>query len=177
MIKLEENENIIKVFRKHWFSIVTEFFIVILMVSVPLMLFFLLDNLLIFDLTSRNLYVLIFLYILYIIFVWIITAIMWINYYLDIWILTDKRLVNVEQKNLFSREVSSLRLDRIQDVTVEVSGLINTILKIGNIHVQTASAEQEFYIDSAGNPEEVKHLVMQAHNQEVEKAKKVIIES
>ena len=41
----------------------------------------------------------------------------WLDYYLDIWVITDERIVNIEQKGLFSREISTQQLYRIQDVT------------------------------------------------------------
>jgi hypothetical protein len=100
----------------------------------------------------------------------------WLNYYLDIWIITDKRIVNIEQKRLFSREISSLRLDNIQDVKIEMHGIINTLFKIGNMQVQTSSPEIEFILPQAINPENVKHIIMEAHNREIEKVKTVKIQ-
>src|SRR5512147_723006 len=41
----------------------------------------------------------------------------YIDYYLDMWIVTDHRILDMEQHGLFARTVSELRLDRIQDVT------------------------------------------------------------
>lgn len=176
IIKLEENEEIIKVIRKHWlpmvFSIIISFFVAI----IPVFIFALLKNALFSDLTLHNLYIIIFFYIIYLIFVWISIFVSWINYYLDIWVLTNKKLIDIEQIGLFSRKVSSIRLDRIQDVEIEVLGIVDTFLKKGNIRVQTAANNEDFIIRSASNPEQIKQLIMKTYTEETEKAKFVKIE-
>lgn len=164
MIKLEENEKVVKVFRKHWLILFIELFLLILAGIAPLFLFSLLRNNILFDLTVKNIYFLNFLYIIFLIILWILGNILWLNYYLDMWLLTNKRLINIEQKSLFAREISSLNLDRIQDITIEILGLINTLLKIGNVHVQTASAQKEFTIDHASNPHQVKQEIISVAN-------------
>lgn len=87
----------------------------------------------------------------------------WTDYYLDVWILTDKRLIDVEQRGLFHRKVSSLDLRNIQDIKIETKGLIATFLKFGDIHVQTAGADREFVIREAYNPELVKRQLTEAY--------------
>ena len=129
------------------------------------------------QLSSQSVYFFLLLYFIFLTVVWNIGFIMWTDYYLDIWILTDKRLVDVEQKRLFSREISSLRLDRIQDMKLEISGFIDTFLRIGSVHVQTAGSEKEFVIKNAKNPERVKELILAAHNKQIEEIKTVRIEN
>ncbi len=176
MIKLEDNEKVIKVFRKHWLPVSVEMLSLLLVVAIPIFAFAFLRNNLLFDLSIRNAYFLLLLYTFFLIFIWILSAIIWLDYYLDMWVLTDKRLIDVEQKGLFSREISSLRLDRIQDITVEIYGLVNTLLKIGNVHVQTASAQKEFLIRQVSKPDLVKSLINTAHSLEIEKIQTVRIE-
>ncbi len=177
MIKLEDNEKIIKVFRKHWLPISLELMSLFLVAIIPIILFSFLRNTLFFDLSLRNAYFLFLLYTLFLIFIWILSAIIWLDFYLDMWVLTDKRLIDVEQKGLFSRDISSLRLDRIQDIKIETHGLVNTLLKIGDVHVQTASAQKEFLIRQINKPDLVKSSINTAHNLEMEKAKIVRLEN
>jgi hypothetical protein len=176
MVNLEENEKIIKIVRKHWFAIVLEMITSFAMILGPIIFFELIEDVLFHELTLKNLYLLLFFYFVYLLFVWAFMFINWLNYYLDIWIITDKRIVNIEQKRLFSREISSLRLDNIQDVKIEMHGIINTLFKIGNMQVQTSSPEIEFILPQAINPENVKHIIMEAHNREIEKVKTVKIQ-
>jgi membrane protein YdbS with pleckstrin-like domain len=82
------------------------------------------------------------------------------RYYLHVWVLTNLRVVEVTQHGFFSREVSSMLLARVQDVTTEVSGVLFSLLGIGNIHVQSAGAVDEFHMNGVGEPEKLRDLIL-----------------
>lgn len=176
IIELEENEQIIRIIRKHWLPMFFSLFITFVIAIAPIIFFVILKKIIFADLTAHNLFILIFLYFVYLIFVWISIFISWINYYLDIWILTNKRIIDIEQISLFSRKTSSIRLDRIQNVQIEVLGIIDTFFKIGNIKVQTAADNKDFVIRTASNPERIKELIMKTYTSEAEKTQFVKIE-
>ena len=71
-------------------------------------------------------------------FLWLYGFLLWIDYWLDVWIVTDERVINIEQKGLFSRSVSELHFYNVQDVTTSVRGVIPTLLNYGDVEVQTA---------------------------------------
>ncbi|MBU0597811.1 PH domain-containing protein [Patescibacteria group bacterium] len=87
----------------------------------------------------------------------------WVDYYLDIWLITNQRIVATEQKGLFNRVVSELRLDRIQDVSSEVKGFFPTLFKYGSIHVQTASEQDKFWFDDVPQPELASRKILELH--------------
>lgn len=74
-------------------------------------------------------------------FLWIILFIEWLDYYLDIWIITNQRILSIEQQNLFHRMIAELDLKRVQDITSKVDGAWQTFFKFGDIKIQTASEE------------------------------------
>lgn len=82
------------------------------------------------------------------------------KYFLNVWVLTSQRIVNIKQRRFFSREVSSLFLSRIQDVTTDVSGLIPSLLNIGNIKAQTAAEDIEFVMKGIPRPEMMRDLIL-----------------
>lgn len=82
------------------------------------------------------------------------------RYYLNVWVLTDRRIVEVTQHGFFNREVSSTLLARVQDVTTEVRGVLFSLLGIGNIHVQSAGTVDEFHMNGVGNPEKLRDLIL-----------------
>ena len=82
------------------------------------------------------------------------------RYYLNVWILTNLRIVEVTQHNFFNREVSSTLLNRVQDVTTEVSGVLFSLLGIGNIHVQSAGTVDEFHMDGVASPEQLRDMIL-----------------
>ncbi len=88
----------------------------------------------------------------------------WLDYYLDIWVITSEHIVNIEQKGLFSREISSFQLYRIQDVSAEVRGILATFFHFGNVHVQTAGAESNFVFKQIPEPYTVTKKLMDLVN-------------
>ncbi len=84
----------------------------------------------------------------------------WLDYYLDIWIITSERIVSIEQKGLFARQVSTQKLYRIQDVTAEVKGILPTFFHYGNVYIQTAGEEERFIFKEIPSPYEVSKKIM-----------------
>ncbi|MFH1077719.1 MAG: PH domain-containing protein [Patescibacteria group bacterium] len=97
---------------------------------------------------------------IFFLFTWLFLYQHFIDYYLDTWIVTDDRILNIEQHGLFSRTVSELRLHRVQDVTAEVKGFIRTIFDYGDVFIQTAGETQRFQFEDIPHPNAVAKMVM-----------------
>ncbi|MDO8407651.1 MAG: PH domain-containing protein [bacterium] len=82
------------------------------------------------------------------------------RYYLNVWVLTNLRVMEVIQHSYFHREVSSVLLSRVQDVTTEVKGAIFSLLNIGNIHVQSAGTVDEFHMNGIGGPAALRDIIL-----------------
>ena len=82
-------------------------------------------------------------------------------YTLNTVIITDHRIIESDQYGLFNRKISELHSYRIQDVTTHTNGLIETVLKFGNITVQTAGSEKQFVFHQIPRPDKVKDVIMQ----------------
>lgn len=80
---------------------------------------------------------------LWLLIVWLAIAVIWTNYYLDLWLITDKRLVSVDQVGLFRRKVTTLPFTNVQDVTVEQHGVLQTLLNFGTVKVHSAGPTGE----------------------------------
>ncbi len=85
---------------------------------------------------------------------------MFIDYYLDLWIVTNDRIVDIEQNGLFSRTISELDLFRIQDVTTEVHGIFSTLFRYGDVHVKTASANINIIFRNIPDPNKVREALI-----------------
>jgi len=177
IIQLEHNEHIIAIIRKHWFSVIMELIILGFVALIPVFAYPFLKPFLFSDITTQAFYILLYIYFVYLLVIWIIAFISWTDYYLDMWIITNKRIVDIEQRSLFYREVSSLRLERIQDVKIQIHGFLDTFLKMGKVYVQTSGAEREFKIPFANDPIAVKEVIMKAYIEASERVKTVRIES
>jgi len=108
---------------------------------------------------------------------WIIFFIIWTNYYLDVLLVTDKRIIDVEQRGFFSREISTVRLENIEDITINVSGVLATFLNYGTLKIQTAAEAREFIIHDVPEPNMVKSTIYDLHNKQAEAPKLVKVVS
>ncbi|MFA6183929.1 MAG: PH domain-containing protein [Parcubacteria group bacterium] len=165
-------EIIIKIIRRHWFNILEQYFIVIGLLFLMLLS---LQFLPMFFLGSTEMPVLIFAESFLAILIWIYIFIIWIDFYFDVWIITNERIVNIEQKDLFIRTISELRFDKIQDISIEIFGLIPTILNFGDIYVQTAGNTERFCFRNVPDPQKIKGLIMNMQTMVVKKDEAEII--
>ncbi len=100
------------------------------------------------------------LYGMWLIVVWVWMFELWTEYYLDVWVLTNKKIISADQRSLFNRHMSTLELEKIQDITVEVDGFIETMLGYGTLRVQTAGEMREFVMNDAAHAEECKQIIL-----------------
>ncbi|MBU6388294.1 PH domain-containing protein [Patescibacteria group bacterium] len=82
------------------------------------------------------------------------------RYFLNAWVLTNQRIVDIKQRAYFNREVSSLFLTRVQDVTTDVIGVLPSLLGIGDIKVQTAAEDVEFVMHGIPRPEQMRDIIL-----------------
>ncbi len=94
-------------------------------------------------------------------YAWLFLFQSFIDYYLDIWVVTNHRILSIEQSGLFSRTVSELRLYRVQDVTSSVKGIIPTLFNYGDVEIETASNEDHFVFEQISNPTHVAKTIME----------------
>jgi uncharacterized membrane protein YdbT with pleckstrin-like domain len=102
------------------------------------------------------------LYAGWLIFIWMALFGVWTNYYLDVWTVTNKRLITVDQRGLFHRDTGSFRLERLQDINVNVRGILATLLKFGDLEAETASSDKNFVARGIPDPQGLKALILKA---------------
>lgn len=158
---LTENEKVIMTIRKSWFVLFFEFISLALAGALPYFMYnFSLNNGLekipgfVLDLETFE-----FFFALWVLVLWTLMFVRYIDFSLDQWILTNERLIDIDQKGFFNRQVSLLHLGAVQDITTESKGLFQTIFNLGTITVQTAAEEREFIIRDIPNPEKVKYKI------------------
>ncbi|MCC6405429.1 MAG: PH domain-containing protein [Candidatus Yanofskybacteria bacterium] len=90
---------------------------------------------------------------------WVVFWQFWTTYYMDIWVVTNRRIIDIDYQRLFDRNIAILQLDRVQDVTTHVQGILGTLFKYGKVVVQTAGSDKEFVIDQIANPEALRDAI------------------
>lgn len=61
----------------------------------------------------------------------------WIGWHFSVYIVTNQRLIQINQKGLFHRSMVALGLNQVQMVNYEIAGLQETMLGYGTIMIQT----------------------------------------
>ncbi len=165
--EIKEKERIMKIIHRHWFDIFKQF---ILIVFMSLILIGSLSSFpYFFSVLQEQSYYNIFIFFenIFAIFIWIFIFFVWIDYYFDIWIITSEKIINVEQKGLFIRSLSELKFERIQDVTVEVTGIIPTMLNYGDVYIQTAGEKERFVFRRIPDPYAIKDMIMALQKEQI----------
>lgn len=167
-IKLEDDEQILLLVRRHWFVFVLKVLGVVFTALAPFILLVIVSMV---EITSNMVSTALsdysntiwFASALWLLLNWMTLAYLWTDYYLDIWVVTDRRIISIDQRGLFVRSVGSFRLERLQDMNIVIPGFLATMLDYGHIEAQTASgAEEEFQVRFLPHPREIKSLILEA---------------
>ncbi len=78
----------------------------------------------------------------------------WTNDELDLFLITDQRIIGIEQVWALTRRVSECGLNRVQEVNAEVAGILQTVLRYGHVHIHTASEHSDMIVSFAPHPVE-----------------------
>ncbi|QQS15352.1 MAG: PH domain-containing protein [Candidatus Moraniibacteriota bacterium] len=168
----DRDEEILYVIHRHWFNILVQFipFVLGLIAVLAVFVFFFFIYPDAFAALDRRFFA--FVESVLLIFLWIFAFLIWIDYYLDVWIITNKRIVNIEQKGLFVRSMSELYLFRVQDTTSEVKGFFPSMLNYGDVFIQSAGEQERFQFHKIPDPYAVKDTIMDmardTHQEEIE---------
>lgn len=96
---------------------------------------------------------------LFLLFSIVFSLVVWIDFYFDIQIVTDRRIIDVNQNRLFDRHVAELNLEDIEDVSVQVSGALPTLFNYGDVVIQTAGERANFHFRHIPHPREVGTII------------------
>lgn len=156
------NEKVLYVIRHHWFSyipsVVFSFLVVIGLIGVGML--FLLNfaavggiNLEIFTVAAAMV---------------ILTAIVlvlhgFVDQYLDLLIITDERVIDIQQNGFFKQKTKELHNVDITDVETEISGVFGVYLKFGDLTIKTGSEHEEMMIESVPRAAKVARMLMDLH--------------
>ena len=156
MLRLHENEKVIIAFHRHWLVVANKMTFAIALFLPALVALIALPAV---EINAGLMVLAYYLIIAYMMIALMIAFVIWFDYYLDIWIVTNEIIIDVEQIGMFKREVSEFMLSRVQDITVEIPNFMATLLHYGNIRVQTAG-EQGFSARDIPQPDKIKDIIL-----------------
>ena len=161
-IELLSGEKILAKTRKHWIILVRDTAGTVSIGLAPLLIWSLAAMLDIIPSGAAAYTIpLAFASVLWLFVAWIALAVLWTDYYLDMWVVTDVRICNIEQVSLFHRKVASWNMDRVQAVSVSTANFLQTLLHYGTIEIQTAGPSDEYaQMEGVPYPENVRTLIL-----------------
>lgn len=161
LITKKPHEKIIFQMRSHWIMFLAELMLLVVLAVLPVGLYYVFTDVwpsLLVGTISKPLMVL--ATSSYYLMLWLFFITKFIDYYLDVYLVTNDRVLDVSQKGMFSRTVSELDLARVQDVTSEVHGILRSILNFGNVYIQTAGEKERFIFEDVAHPDRIRKRLL-----------------
>lgn len=98
----------------------------------------------------------------------------WVSWWGDVYILTNYRIIDVEQRGFFHRDFSEATLGKIQDISHKVSGFLPTVFNFGTVVVQTAGSLPNIDLNDVKDPQKQALYLLRAHQAYIENEDKDI---
>lgn len=160
-IHAKSYEKIVCRLRRHWFTFLPAIAFFLLLLALPIGLYWIIALNFSGWLNSPIGFPILILFAsIYYLSVILYFFTYFVTFYLDVLIMTNDRLVDVDQNSLFSRTVAEVDLYQIQDATSEVKGIFATLFNYGNVIIQTAGALPKFTLSNIPNPHQVRQMLM-----------------
>lgn len=159
---LENGEVILEKIRKHWIVYVKDGVMHVFTCFITLVMATYITSRGVLSFIDKDMgsYIGLILMMFVIIF-WVSFFYAWTKEYFDVWYVTDKHIIAVNQKQMFEREEAFMELSRIQDVLFEKNGFLFAWLGYGKLKIQSAGIDQEFVIDNVTNVESFAHRILE----------------
>lgn len=89
-------------------------------------------------------------------------------------IITTEKVALITYNSIFSRKVTQLSIERVQDVTVLQVGILPRIYKYGTILIETAGEAEQCVFAFTPAPHELSKKIMDVHEKAVAKSRQII---
>jgi membrane protein YdbS with pleckstrin-like domain len=84
---------------------------------------------------------------------------LYLEYYYTVFVITNKRLIDIDHAGFFDRSVSTIPYGKINDVSAKSKGVINGLFKMGSIYITfTGDKKNIIRLNSIKRP----HLVVES---------------
>lgn len=160
----EDEEQVILFLRKHFITNIPWIFMSVVMFSVPMVI----GNISLLDSVPAN-FRFIFMMIWYLVSM-AYTLESFLTWFFNVYIVTDERIIDIDFYNLTYKEVSDANLDKIEDVTYKMGGVIRTLFNYGDVLIQTAAEVTNFDFLAVPYPDKVVKVLQDLRMEEQQEA-------
>ncbi len=163
IIVLTEGEHELRTIHRHPMAFLGDIISIIIFIAIPIILAIILiiipkeftDN---FFQGDTNIGIL-FICTTWLLVAWMYAWWKWTDHFLDVIIITNKRIFEVKQNGFFNREITSFSFDKIQNIKVSQIGLLASIFQYGDLLIETASETENLHLTIIPNPEVIKKQI------------------
>lgn len=113
-----------------------------------------------FDLGQWGVAIFLFLILLALIY----AANIFVVWYYNVFIVTDRRVIDIDQRGFFDRIVSEAPLRKIEDVTWRRRGFWQTIFRYGNVRIKIIDSDSGLEIVKVRRPEKISQVIIDLAN-------------
>lgn len=145
---LREWEAVIMTLHRHWIILVFHFMYIFILVITTIILIAYRESIMLFTGGALFWWSMSLFWIVGLTFIFLD----WLSDELDLFIVTDNRIIGIDQISALARSVSECPLDRVQEVNAHTAGIWQTIFWFGDVHIRTASETSNMVIRYAPNP-------------------------
>ncbi len=82
-----------------------------------------------------------------------------LKWFFNAYIITDERIIDVDFFSLIYKNISSAKIDKIEDTTAQSAGLLAALFDYGTVTIQTAAEKREFEFAGVPHPTKVTTLI------------------
>lgn len=161
------DEKVLIVARRHWTVYTSALSIAFVIYVLEVIVFLSIEHIGFFEKNQWAKAVSVVLFSVFLLFATLFIFINWLVNYLNVQIVTDSHIVDIDQSGLFSRKISELSLDEIQDISATKKGVIQSSLDYGDICIQTAGEKPNFNFEKVPEPHELARKIMEIKDQHV----------
>lgn len=153
---LRPGERIEYVLHRHWITLFYTggYIFVLVMITILMLVFH----------TALSAFIpstlLTLLLLTFIMFFTLFIYVYWVDNELDFYIITNERIIAIEQLSFLNRTVRECSLEQVQEVNGFARGLLENILNFGSVTIRTASDVSEFNMELAPEPLENARIIL-----------------
>lgn len=93
-------------------------------------------------------------------------------WFFNVFIITDERVIDVDFINLIFKNVTSAKIDNIQDISSQTGGFLHSLVDFGTIYIQTASETARIEFEDVPHPAKVvailNELILEEEQEKIE---------
>jgi hypothetical protein len=80
-------------------------------------------------------------------------------WFFNVFIVTDERIIDVDFMSLIYKNVSSAKIDNIEDITAATGGVLASIVDYGTIYIQTAGETPQLEFEDVPHPAKITKIL------------------